>query len=326
MCTAATYRTNDSYFGRNLDLERSYHESVTITHRNFRLDFRREDPMDSHLAMIGMATVANGYPLYYDATNEMGLSMAGLNFPENAVYRPEVDGMDNIATFELIPWILGRCATVPEAQELMECMNILNESFSPELPVSPLHWMISDTERSVVVESVEDGLKIYENPYGVLTNNPPFPYHSMNVNNYMGLSRNQPENRFSKDIPMDRYSRGMGGIGMPGDLSSASRFVRAAFVRANSVSGFSESESVSQFMHILGSVSQQRGCVDVGGGAYEISIYTSCCNVNKGLYYYTTYENSRISCVDMYMEDLDGSELVSYGLVQGQDILYVNRR
>ena len=118
MCTAATYRTNDSYFGRNLDLERSYHESVTITPRNFRLDFRREDPMDSHLAMIGMATVANGYPLYYDATNEMGLSMAGLNFPENAVYRPEVDGMDNIATFELIPWILGRCATVPASSIL----------------------------------------------------------------------------------------------------------------------------------------------------------------------------------------------------------------
>ncbi len=109
MCTAATLTTSDHYFGRNLDLEVSFGEGVTITPRNFEFEFRRAEPLRTHHAMIGMATVADGYPLYYDATNEHGLSMAGLNFPENAVYFPEADGATNITPFEFIPWILGQC-------------------------------------------------------------------------------------------------------------------------------------------------------------------------------------------------------------------------
>ena len=88
MCTAATYRTRDHYFGRTLDYEFSYAEEVTITPRNFPFRFRHVRPLDHHYALIGMATVAEDYPLYYEATNEKGLSMAGLNFPGNAVYRP----------------------------------------------------------------------------------------------------------------------------------------------------------------------------------------------------------------------------------------------
>ena len=84
MCTAVSFKGSDSYFGRNLDLERSYKESVVITPRGFKLNMRTLPTMESHYAMIGMATVADNYPLYYEATNEMGLSMAGLNFPDNA--------------------------------------------------------------------------------------------------------------------------------------------------------------------------------------------------------------------------------------------------
>ena len=112
----------------------------------------------------------------------------------------------------------------------------------------------------------------------------------------------------------------MGGIGLPGDLSSVSRFVKAAFTKLNSISGWSESESISQFFHILGSVAQQRGCVCMQEGIYEITIYSSCCNMDKGIYYYTTYENSQITAVNMYNEDLESEELVSYPLIKGQQI------
>ena len=108
MCTCATYQTKDHYFGRNLDLEFSYQESVTITPRNFPIPFRRKETMTSHHAMIGMAFVCGGFPLYYDATNEFGLSMAGLNFPGNGYFpEPQEDGKDEISPFEFIPWILG---------------------------------------------------------------------------------------------------------------------------------------------------------------------------------------------------------------------------
>ena len=323
MCTAATYKTKDHYFGRNLDYEFSYQETVTITPRNYPFHFRHAEDMPSHYAMIGMAFVQENYPLYYDATNEKGLSMAGLNFPGNADYKPQDPDKDNITPFEFIPWILGQCATIGEVKEKLAHLNLLNEDFSPALPLSPLHWMISDRNESIVVESVKEGLKVYDNPVGVMTNNPPFDYHLTNLTNYMSVSREDPTNRFSDKITLTPYSRGMGGLGLPGDLSSASRFIKVAFTKLNSLSGDSESESVSQFFHILASVAQQKGCCQVQHG-FEYTIYSSCCNTDKGIYYYTTYENSQISGVDMHKENLAGSALINYPLIQGQQIRMQN--
>ena len=324
MCTAATYKTRDHYFGRNLDLEYSYNETVTVTPRNFPFRFRKAPTLETHYAMIGMATVMDGCPLYYEATNEKGLSMAGLNFPGNADYKPVAEGVDNITTFEFIPWILGQCANLTEAREKLSHMNLVDIPFSDSLPIATLHWIISDRDASITVESVREGLMIYDNPIGLLTNNPPFPFQMFNLNNYMSLSREAPQNTFAPDLPLTAYSRGMGGMGLPGDLSSASRFVKAAFTKLNSLSVDSESESISQFYHILGSVAQQRGCVHMGGGKYEITIYSSCCNTDKGIYYYTTYENSQITAVDMNREDLDGDAPVCYPLIQGQHIYFQN--
>ena len=315
MCTAATYKTQDHYFGRNLDYEFSYNETVTVTPRNYSFKFRTLGTIKNHYAMIGMAFVQQDYPLYYDATNEKGLSMAGLNFPTNAVYLPKKQGKDNITPFEFIPWILGQCATVSEAREKLKKLNLLDEDFSTELKLSPLHWIISDRDESIVVEPLKDGIKIYDNPVGVMTNNPTFDFHMLNLANYMGLTREEPTSRFSDKLKLNPYSRGMGAIGLPGDLSSASRFVKAAFTKLNSVSGDSESESISQFFHILGSVAQQKGCCRVEHG-FEYTIYSSCCNTDKGIYYYTTYENSQITGVDMNKENLDGEKLISYPLIK----------
>ncbi len=314
MCTAISYKTSDHYFGRNLDLERSYGECVVVTPRNFSFDFRRANTLSSHYSMIGMATVVDGYPLYYEATNEKGLSMAGLNFPDNADYKPYTEGRDNITPFELIPWMLGKCADTAEAKELLYGTNILNEAFSEELPLSPLHWIISDRERSIVVESVVDGLKIYDDPIGVLTNNPTFDYHRMNLSNYMSLHEGAAENRICEGIELRNYSLGMGALGLPGDFSSASRFIKAAFVKLKSSSVEGEKESVSQFFHILSSVAMPKGCVLVRNGEYEYTRYSSCCNTDKGIYYYTTYENSSVVSVDMFASDLDSNEIVIYEL------------
>lgn len=324
MCTAITYKTKNNYFGRNFDLEFSYNETVTVTPRNYPFIFRKEGQLNSHYAMIGMAFVVGDYPLYYDATNEKGLSMAGLNFPGNADYKPYEDGKDNITPFEFIPWILGQCKDVAEARKKLQTINLVNINFSDELPLSPLHWIISDNEESLTVECVKEGLKVYDNIPGVLTNNPPFDFQMFNLNNYMKLSIKKPENSFSEKLDLTTYSRGMGAMGLPGDLSSMSRFVKAVFTKMNSVSGESESESISQFYHILESVEQQKGCVDMGDGKFEYTIYSSCCNTDTGVYYYKTYENSQITGVDMNSENLDGNRLISYGLIKGQQIRMQN--
>ena len=324
MCTAITYNTDNHYFGRNLDLEYSYKETVTITPRNYEFKFRKVGDINKHYAIIGMSYISNNYPLYYDAINEKGVGMAGLNFPGNAHYNNIKEDKNNIAPFEFIPYVLSQCSNIKEVKELLQNVNLALINFSDELPVSPLHWIIADKESSITVESVVDGLKVYDNPVGVLTNNPTFDIQMFNLNNYMNLSIEQPVNNFSKELNLNTYSRGMGAIGLPGDLSSASRFVKATFTKMNSLSGTSESESISQFFHILGSVYQQRGCVHMGEDKYEITIYSSCCNMDKGIYYYTTYENSQITGVDMYKEDLESKELINYDLIKGQQILMQN--
>ena len=324
MCTAVTYQNGDHYFGRTLDYDISYSEQVVFTPRKFPLPFRSMGVQKAHYAILGMACVQEGYPLYFDGFNEKGLAMAGLNFVGSAHYKEPMPDRENIASFEFIPWILSQCASVQEAKQRIERINLTNIPFSDQLPPAGLHWILADRNEAITVESVEEEIRIYPNPVGVLTNEPPFDEQLFQLNNYMHLSSRQPRNLFSEKLDLRPYSRGMGALGLPGDLSSQSRFVRAAFVKMNSVSGKSEAESVSQFFHILGTVDQVRGCCEVEPGKFEITMYTSCCNTDKGIYYYTTYSNRQISAVNMQRELLDGNALVCYPLIRGEQIFMQN--
>lgn len=324
MCTAATYRTDDFYMGRTLDYEFSYGEEITVMPRNFPLSFRHGGGTDRHYAIIGMAHVADGYPMYYDAVNEKGLGMAGLNFAASARYSEPEDGKQNVAQFEFIPWVLSQFASLGQARSAIEKINLVGTTYDSRYPAAKMHWIIADKSGAITVEPTEGGLKIYDNAPGVLTNEPPFDMQLFNLNNYMRLSPRQPENSFSDALNLGTYSRGMGGLGLPGDLSSMSRFVRAVFTKLNSLSGSGEAESVGQFFHILGSVEQVRGCCEVAQDKYEITIYTSCFNADKGVYYYTTYNNRRITAVDMHRENLDSDSLARYPMLDKEDVLRQN--
>lgn len=324
MCTAATYRTDDFYMGRTLDYEFSYGEEITVMPRNFPLSFRHGGGTDRHYAIIGMAHVADGYPMYYDAVNEKGLGMAGLNFAASARYSEPEDGKQNVAQFEFIPWVLSQFASLGQARSAIEKINLVGTTYDSRYPAAKMHWIIADKSGAITIEPTESGLKIYDNAPGVLTNEPPFDMQLFNLNNYMRLSPKQPENSFSDVLDLGTYSRGMGGLGLPGDLSSMSRFVRAAFTKLNSLSGSGEAESVGQFFHILGSVEQVRGCCEVAQDKYEITIYTSCFNADKGVYYYTTYNNRRITAVDMHRENLDSDSLARYPMLDKEDVLRQN--
>lgn len=324
MCTAATYRTDDFYMGRTLDYEFSYGEEITVMPRNFPLSFRHGGGTDRHYAIIGMAHVADGYPMFYDAVNEKGLGMAGLNFAASAHYSEPEDGKQNVAQFEFIPWVLSQFASLGQARSAIEKINLVGTTYDSRYPAAKMHWIIADKSGAITVEPTEGGLKIYDNAPGVLTNEPPFDMQLFNLNNYMRLSPKQPENSFSDALNLGTYSRGMGGLGLPGDLSSMSRFVRAAFTKLNSLSGSDEAESVGQFFHILGSVEQVRGCCEVAPGKHEITLYTSCCSAQRGIYYYTTYENRRICAVDMHRCDLDAAALVRFAPRTEEDVFYQN--
>lgn len=325
MCTSIALKTNDFYFGRNLDLEYQFGERVVITPRNYPFAFRRAGEMKNHYALIGMATVAAGYPLYAEAANEKGLCIAGLNFPGNAYYPEEEDkDKENISPFELIPWLLGQCASVKEARVLLERTQLVRINFSEGMKLSPLHWHIADREESIVLESMKDGVHIHDNPVGVMTNNPPFDFHMTNLNQYLNLTAGYPENRFSGEADLAPFGVGMGSIGLPGDFSPASRFVKTVFLKLNSISDDSEASSVSRFFHLLDAVAMPDGIVQTKDGPYEFTSYSCCINADRGIFYYKTYTNNQLTAVDMHRENLDGDALREFPLVREQQIAYAN--
>lgn len=323
MCTAVCYKTKNFYFGRTLDNDVSYGEEVVIVPRRFPLVFRNVPALEEHYAFIGTACMPSDFPLYYDGANEKGLCAAGLNFTGNAFYGKPEKGRTNLAQFELLPFLLARCASVHEAMTFLQKINLTNDAYNADMPPAELHWLIADRQDCVVVESTRDGMNLYPNPVGVLTNNPPFEMQLFRLHDFMGLSPHNPKNTFSSRLKLQPYCRGMGGLGLPGDLSSSSRFVRAAFARLNAVSGEGEEESVSQFFRMLDFVSQPRGCC-AADDKYEITVYSSCCNADRGIYYYTTYENLSPVAVDMHREDLSGKSPVRYSFVRGLKVIRGN--
>ncbi len=310
MCTGVWINKGKGYFGRTLDYDFSYGEEIVITPRNYQFKFRNAGECKSRFAMVGTACVKKGYPLYYDGMNEKGLCIAGLNFVGNARYGTK-DGKTAVEQFELIPYLLSKCSSVDGVLYEFSKISIGGGAFDGDMRAAQLHWLIADGERCIVVESVEEGLKIYENPVGVLTNNPQFDMQIFNLNNYRGLSACDTESTFGGGLELKRYSRGMGAIGLPGDWSSQSRFVRAAFARANSVCGESEEECVSQLFHVLDTVALPVGCCRTGE-KYDRTIYSCCCSPATGSYYFKTYGDFGISAVQLHNADLSGVELIRF--------------
>ena len=312
MCTAICF---ENLYGRTLDHHQGYGETVTLTPRRKALRFKHLPTMDTHYALLGMATVADGTPLYYDAFNETGLFMAGLLFAGNAIYLPPETGAYNTAPYELIPWILGQCPDLKAARALLPRVRLADTPFSDAFPLSPLHWIIADQSGALTLEPTADGLKIYENPLGILTNNPPFDYQMTHLTDYMNLTPDYPADRFANGA-LTPYSRGMGAMGLPGDWSSASRFVRAAFVKCHT-----PAPDVSAFFHCMDTVAVPKGAALSQEGIPIITRYTCCCDPADGTYYYTSYENRAVTAVSFQDENSDGSRLISYALIKEEKSL-----
>ena len=324
MCTCIDFTTKDHYFGRTLDLEYRFDEKVVITPRNYCFALKNGTTIRTRYAMIGMASVKENYPLYAEATNEKGLSIAGLNFLGNACFFPEDKSRFNLTPYELFPYFLGLYSTVADLREILPDLNITDIPLSEDIPLAELHWMISDGTECIILEQMEDGLKIYDNPVGILTNNPTFSYHLANLNNYINLTPCCPENRFSDKLNLQQYGMGMGAIGLPGDSSPSSRFVKASFTKLNSVCEKDEMSSVTQFFHILGSVSIVKGTTLTKDGLDDLTTYACCMNTTRGIYYYKTYNNSQITALRMTGREKCRKTLCIHDLIDTQQVRYVN--
>ena len=309
MCTALSFC---HFFGRNFDLDQSYGEEVCVTPRHFPFLFRKANPAYSHYAMIGMATVREGIPLYYDAINEHGVAMAGLHFPGNAIYHHLSKEKDNIAPFEFIPWVLSQCKNLQEVEALLQRISIADIPFSDTLPSTPLHWMIATPQGNLTVESTARGVEIFENFVGVLANNPEFGLQIENLERYSSLTNESPSPKILSPSAHNLHSLGMGAVGLPGDYSSTSRFVRASFLRRFADSAEREDGAVEQFLHLLGGVAVPKGCVKTPDGKDHFTRYRSAMDLKNIVYYYTTYFGSAITAISPHDIPLDSANLIRF--------------
>lgn len=305
VCTAL-YQKDSGCFGRTLDLEYAYDEQVVITPRG---------RLDNRYALIGTATVAEGYPLYYDGMNEVGLGIAGLNFPHSAHYPPPREGAENVAVHQLIPTLLGQCRTVAEAVAMLSRLHLCDRPFSPRYPTATLHWMLADAQRSVVIESTAEGVRVYDNPVGAMTNEPPFPRQLEHWEKHTHLTHREPA------VTPPSWGRGSGGRGLPGDFTSPSRFVRAAFLAACPVD---EKDPVGGFFHKMSTVEVPYGAVLLPDGRAVISRYTCCMDLGKRVYCYRTYEGQRLRAVRLREAEACGKELVCYPHRKDKDMAWEN--
>ena len=319
MCTAMHIGGNLPLFGRTLDLERSMGERVVFAPRGYRFPYHEKGER-SHYALLGVAHVFAGVPFYFDAVNEKGLAAAALNFLGCAVYQTPRDGVENIPSFALISRVLGECATLSEARFFLSNVNVTNESAAKELPATPLHWLIADSTGAIAVEPLAEGVRVFENPFGVLTNAPPFPYHATHLADYRGLSATPPENKLCKGTELPLYARGLGAVGLPGDFASASRFVRAVFAKNHAVEPQTERGSVSRFFHLLGAVSVPEGAILTEDGRAVKTVYSACADLKNAAYYFTTYQNRRIRAISMSDLPLDGKCLLTFEMAGEEDI------
>ncbi len=306
MCTAVCMDLGSFYFGRTLDVDRDYGQRVAIAPRNFDYRFTGAPQMSAKFAVIGMAKVEKGYPLFFDAINEKGLCMAGLRFPSFSCKGIISSSKTAVAPFEFIPFVLSTCDSVQEAEILLKYIELVDVAFSENLPITPLHWIISDRHYSLTVESTEKELYVYKNEVGVLTNSPKWPMQMFNLNNYKSLTTKPPQNTFSNNISLKNYSFGLGALGLPGDLSSMSRFVRAVYYKYNIVA---DKNPETDFFRVINTCFQPKGLTQTEDCVFEYTAYTSCCNADRGVYGYRTYDDENLRRIDMHDFDLDSSTL-----------------
>ena len=315
MCTGIRFTdTNGSmYFGRNLDWTQGYGERVVMTPPAARVPAAFERPGDAARghAVIGMGIVVDGLPLYFDCGNDAGLAVAGLNFPQSSHYASsEVPGRTNVAAYELPYWVARNFSTLDEVREALRDVAIVAKPVNEQLPVANLHWLIGDKTGSIVVECLDDGVRVHDNDVDVLTNEPDFTWQRTNLRNYLTLSSDEPAAATWGSATLPPFGSGTGLHGLPGGYSGPARFVRAAFVNSHYPTQEGESQNVARLFRTLGSVFVPNGCARMGDGAFEQTLYTSCFSAATLTYYHAACDDLSVRAYPLSSCDLGGTSPV----------------
>lgn len=300
------------YAGRNLDWECGYGQAVTITPRNYERAYAFEAPARGY-AVIGTCIVVDDAPLYFDCGNEKGVYIAGLNFPGYAEYEKDaLPAKTNIAAYEFPLWVASNFASVDEIEVALKDVAIVGKRVNDRYPVSLLHFLICDDERSIVVEYMADGMHIHHNAVDVLTNQPTFDWHLEHLRSYLNLSSEFTPTVNWGGAGLAPYGSGEQLVGLPGSNYSPDRFVRVAYYNTHYPAQTGETANVVRLFRTLGSVEQFLGGGKMEDGNYEYTVYTGGFSAASNTYYMSLYEDPSIKSYPLDATALDGTELYTF--------------
>ncbi len=270
-----------------------------------------------------------GLPVMVDGVNEAGLSTGLFYFPGMAGYMPytAADASHTIAPWELGSWILDNCATVDEVKQGLETI-VVPEVVLKQWGFCPgSHFIVVDaTGESIVIEYVGGKLRVYDNPLGVLTNCPTFDWHMTNLRNYVNLSPDVSPELHVGGLTLSGFGQGSGMLGMPGDFTPPSRFVRAVAFSQTMEPVNTGEEVVLQAFHLLNNFDIPKGSVrDVqkdthGNKIVENTQWTNVCDLKQKRFYFRTLENSQIRSVDLMKMDLNARDIVTISMAGNEEI------
>lgn len=317
MCTSLKLKYKERYvFGRNLDLEYHFNEGVIALNESYLMKYKFLKEEIANKKIMGIGSLLDDYPLFAEAMNGDGLCIAGLNYPGNAYYHEKIEeNKINLAPYELINYLLIHAKNVDEVKAISKNIHLVAKSFKEDLPLSYLHYLISDKDKSIVLEPDKEGIKIYDNLYEVLTNNPPFPFHLENVKQYGNLSNKYYLNNLTSKSDLKPFCIGLNAHGLPGDFSSPSRFIKTLYLKEKVEENLtSEDELINEAFHIFENVSVIKGSALTSENKSEITIYTSVLDLFNFAYYYKTYEDLSVKSVAFKNITFDKKNIVYFKL------------
>jgi choloylglycine hydrolase len=333
-CTGITLTAADGtvVHARTLEFAIDLHSDVMMVPRGYSRVGSTPDgkpglQWKTKYASVGANGV--GLPYLFDGLNEKGLAVGTFYFPTSAGYMPytPADAGKTIAQWELGSYLLENFATVEEVKAnvgkiVVPSVVFKQWGFAPEV-----HYIVSDSSgKNIVIEYVGGKVNLYDAPLGVITNSPTFDWQMTNLRNYVNFSMSNVPPVKLGSVTLQPFGQGSGMLGIPGDFTPPSRFVRAVAFSQSVFPSKTGDDAVLEAFHILNNFDIPKGAArehekdDHGNILADYTIWTSANDLKAKRFYFRTYDNSQIRMVDLMKMNLDGNDIVTISMKGGEDI------
>ncbi|HIW72476.1 MAG TPA: choloylglycine hydrolase family protein [Candidatus Levilactobacillus faecigallinarum] len=301
MCTSLTYKNSrgDHFLARTMDF------SFELNGRAMFMPRQRTVQGDAgafttKYGFVGAGRTI-GHEIFVDGVNERGVGAAALYFPQNAHYVDQADEDKlGIAPHDFVTWVLGNAGSVAELRDLVHQVQLVDTPISLLQLTTPLHYIISDTTGdTAVLEATSDHLELIDNPVGVMTNSPEFGWHLQNLSTYGTLTAEERPLHDYLGYQLKTQGPGTGALGMPGDYTSPSRFVRTAFAKHFSQATPDTPSTLNLLQHLLDSVTIPKGVKLKADGESDYTQYRGYMSLDDRAYYMEPYDNLELQCLQL---------------------------